>query len=211
MANTPEEVLSKLLPFLSHVHPIFEASTQEATIDEFTSKGEEEIEGCHHSSAIRIRVRRQLKNKPPDLQYDIEPLNNNGLEVWHLGHNIKFLKGVNGKPPAPGKSEIRKAFYQQPLPLDGDHCTAERLVVIYNVAADGTFLGLDLACPKDVVSDYSIPELHWSIPVPHPATLQKPDDKYAQPADELNEIRRADERDEDDQDMSKDETGTDKK
>lgn len=209
MANTPEEILSKLLAFLSHVYPMFEAATAEATVDEFTSKGEEEIEGCHHSSAIRIRVRRLLKNKPSHLNYDIEPLNNNGLEVWHLEHNIKFFKGVNGKPPAPGKSENRKAFYQQPL--FGDHFRAEKLVVIYNVAADGTFLGLDLACPKDITTDYGIPELHWSIPVPHPATLKRADEKYAQPADELNEIRRADERDEDDLDISKDETGTDKK
>lgn len=210
MANTPEEILSKLLAFLSHVYPMFEAATAEATVDEFTSKGDEEIEGCHHSSAIRIRVRRALKNKPPNLKYDIEPLNNNGLEVWHLGHNIKFLKGVNGHPPAPGKSENRKAFYQQPLPLFDDYFT-ERLVVVVNVAKDGTFLGLDLACPKDVTSDYGIPECHWSIPIPHPATLKRADEKYAQPADELNEIRRADERDEDDLDISKDETGTDKK
>jgi hypothetical protein len=207
MANTPEEILSKLQPLLSHVYPMFEAATLEATIDEFTSKGDTDIEGCHHSSAIRIRVRRALKNKPPHLKYDIEPLVNNGLEVSHLGHIIKFYKGVNGSPPAPGKSESRKAFYQQPL--FGDHFRAANLVVIYNVASDGTFLGLDLACPKDVVSDYAIPELHWSIPVPHPATLQRVDEKYEQPPDELNEIRRADEKDEDD--LGLDETGTNKK
>ncbi|HBB95553.1 MAG TPA: hypothetical protein DC054_09190 [Blastocatellia bacterium] len=209
MANTPEETLSKLQPFLSHIYPMFEAAVSEATVEEFTSKGYEDIDGCHHSSAIRIRVRRLLDNKPSHLKYDTEPLNNNGLEVWHKGHNIKFFKGVNGRPPAPGKSEKRKAFYQQPL--FGDHFRAEKLVGIYNVAGDGTFMGLDLACPKDITSEYGIPELHWSIPVPHPATLQTADAKYQQSPDELTEIRRAEQRDEDDLDISKDGTGTDKK
>lgn len=207
--NAPEEILSKLQPLLSHMYPMFEAAVSEATIEEFTSKGDEGIEGCHHSSAIRIRIRRALKTKPPHLKYDIEPLCNNGLEVAHLGHIIKFYKGVNGHLPAPGKSENRKAFYQQPL--FGDHFRAERLVVIYNVAGDGAFNGLDLACPKDVASDYAIPELHWSIPVPHPATLREADAQYQQKPDELTEIRRADEDEEDDLNISKDETGTDTK
>ena len=78
------------------------------------------------------------------------------------------------------------------------------MVVIYKVARDGTFIGLDLACPKGVLSDYEPPELYWSIPVPHPATVQSSEIKYEQQPDDL-EIRRED--DVDDLDISLD--GTD--
>lgn len=205
--DAPEFTLAELLPFLLHAHKIFEVAIPEATLEEFTSKGEEEIEGCHHASAIRIRARRGFRNKPPNLDYTIRPLSFNGLEMLYKGRTIKFYKGVNGRPPACGKSDTRKAFYQQTLfGSVNDLFPAHKLVVIYNVARDGTFLGLDLACPKGVVSDYEPPELHWSIPVPHPATVHKSDIKYEQKPDDLDEIRRDDE-EIDDLDISRD--GTD--
>jgi hypothetical protein len=206
MPDTPENVLENLLSLLSHVYPIFEAAVAEATYDEFVSKGVKDIEGCHHSSAVRIRVKRALAVKPDGLQYEVEPLNFNGLEVFHKGYDIKFLKGVNGHPPACGASVSRKGFYQQPL--FGDELSYLRLVVIYRVASEGSFLGMDLAAPKDVVFDNAPPELHWSIPIPHPSTLQQVDQPYEQPPDELDEIVSASD-DEDDLDISLD--GTDNK
>lgn len=208
MPDTPEDVLNNLLPLLSHLYPIFEAAVAGATFDEFTSKGELVIEGCHHSSAVRIRVRRALAVIPDGLSYEVEPLNFNGLEVFYEGYDIKFLKGVNGHPPACGASAARKGFYQQPLPLfDEVEFTFERLVVIYRVATDGSFLGMDLAAPKGVVSDNAPPELHWSIPIPHPSTLQHVEQPYEQPPDELDEITSASDDDESDLDISLD--GTD--
>jgi hypothetical protein len=207
MPDTPEAILAELLPFLSHVYPIFEAAVSEATFDEFTSKGETVIEGCHHSSAIRIRVRRALVEKPDGLEYEIEPLNFNGLEVYHQGYDVKFYKAVNGHPPACGTSDARRDFYQQPLfGEDDDGILNQRLVVIYRVASDGSFLGMDLACPKDVVSDFAPPELHWSITVPHPGTLLNAAHRYEAPPDELDEITATDE-DETDLDITRD--GTD--
>lgn len=204
--NTPEAVLAELLPFLLHAHRIYEVAVPEATLDEFTSKGEEEIEGCHHSSAVRIRVKRGFKNKPPGLEYSMRSLNNNGIEVFHKGHAIKFYKGVNGQPPACGQSEAKRSFYQQSLLGEiYEGLLARRLVVIYRVAKDGTLLGLDLACPKGVLSDYEPPELYWSIPVPHPATIQSGTTPYAPSPDDLN-IQREDE-DEGDLDISLDGTG----
>jgi len=199
--NTPEAVLAQLLPFLLHAHRIYEVVVPEATFDEFTSKGETELEGCHHSSAVRIRVKRGFKIKPQGLDYFMRPLSNNGIEVFYKRHRIKFYKGANGQPPACGKSEAKKAFYQQSLlGEDYERYLSRRLVVIYKVARDGTFIGLDLACPKGVLSDYEPPELYWSIPVPHPATVQSSEVKYEQKPDDL-EIRREDD-DVDDLDIS---------
>ena len=193
LPNTPEAVLAHLLPFLLFAHKVFEVAVPEATLDEFVSKGVEEIEGCHHSSAIRIRVRRGLSDKPPDLEYLMRDLTNNGLEIFYKEHTIKFFKGVNGQPPPCGKSDTRKAFYQQSLfGVLHESFLARNLLVIYNVAKDGTFLGLDLACPKGVVSDYAPPELHWSVPVPHPATIQGSEAEYEQLPDDLD-IKRDDE------------------
>lgn len=205
MPDTPEIVLNNVLPLLSHVYPIFEDAVASATYDEFTSKGEPVIEGCHHSSAVRIRVRRALAQQPDGLSYEVEPLNFNGLEVFYSGYDIKFLKAVNGHPPACGASGARRAFYQQSLFGDTE-ADYQRLVVIYRVASDGSFLGMDLAAPKGVVSDNAPPEIHWSIPIPHPSTLQHVEQPYEQPPDELDEITSIDE-DEDDLDISLD--GTD--
>lgn len=202
MSNTPETVLSELLPLLSYMYPMFEAAVAGATYDEFTSKGETLIEGCHHSSAIRIRVKRALADKPDGLNYEVEPLNFNGLEIFYKNYDVKFLKAVNGHPPAPGTSASRRDFYQQEL---FDAIVSQKLVVIYRVASDGSFLGMDLACPKDVVSDFAPPELHWLITIPHPSTLHSATQGYEPSPDDL-EITSADE-DIDDLDISLDGTG----
>jgi hypothetical protein len=64
---------------------------------------------------------------------------------------------------------------------------------------------MDLACPKDVVSDYAPPELHWSISIPHPATLHSVGHNYELLPDELDEITTPE--DEDDLDIPLDGTG----
>ena len=48
-----------------------------------------------------------------------------------------------------------------------------------------------------MISDYAPPELYWSIPVPHPATVQSSELKYNERPDELEDIKHADEDDED--------------
>jgi hypothetical protein len=191
---------------MNHVYPIFEDAVASATYDEFTAKGEDVIEGCHHSSAVRIRVRRALALPAPSgLSYEVEPLNFSGLEVLYEGYDIKFLKSDNGNPPACGASGARRAFYQQSLFGDSEE-DYKRLVVIYRVASDGSFLGMDLAAPKGVISDNAPPQVHWSIPIPHPSTLQNTEQPYEQPPDELDEITSLGE-DEDDLDISLDGTG----
>jgi hypothetical protein len=204
---TPEEVLTKLWPFLSYAYRIYEAVVPEATFEEFISKGETEVEGCHHSSAVRIRVKRALKQRPSDLNFIAIPLANNGIEVHYLGHLIKFYKGVNGHPPPCGDSEAKRDFYQQSF-LDDDALYARKLVVICTVTKDGTFVGLDLACPKGVVTDSTPPECHWLIAIPHPATGFKVDSPYEDPADDLD-IKRDQDEEEDDLDIRR--KGTDDK
>src|ERR1043165_6033532 len=184
MTSKPEDVLAKLWPFLSYAYKIYEAVVPEATIEEFSSKGENEIEGCHHSSAVRIRVRRALKQRPPDLHFTTTPLANNGIEVRYLGHLIKFYKGVNGHPPPCGDSEAKRDFYQQSF-LDDDTLYARKLVVICSVTKEGAFAGLDLACPKGIVTDFTPPECHWSIQIPHPATGLKVQTPYEEPVGDL--------------------------
>jgi len=205
MPSKPEDVLSKLWPLLSYSYRIYEALVAEATFEEFTTKGEIEIEGCHHSSAVRIRVRRALKQRPSDLPFTTIPLANNGIEIHYLGHRIKFYKGVNGHPPPCGDSEAKRAFYQQSF-LDEDELHAQNLVVICNVSKDGSFLGLDLACPKGVVTDSTPPQCYWSIPIPHPATDLPASESYDVPQDDLDIKHPGEE--EDDLDIKKRE-GTD--
>jgi len=197
MPFKPEDVLAKLLPFLSYAYKIYEAAVHEATFEEFISKGETEIEGCHHSSAVRIRVKRALRWRPPDLHFVAIPLAFNGIEVHHQGHQIKFYKGVNGHPPPCGDSDAKRAFYHQPFPEieNDDEIHARRLVVICNVSKDGSFLGLELACPKGVVTDFAPPECYWSIPIPHPATDLPAIESYDVPPDDLDIKRPGEEED----------------
>lgn len=204
--NTPEAALAELLPLLKVAHRIYEEVIPQV-VEEFTSK-KEAIEPFHFASAVRYKARMLfIKNKTPELDYIVLDLLNNGIEVVYKGRNIKFYKGVNGQVPACGQSGSRKAFYQQSLFASiYQDFLAHNLVVIYNVTRDGTFLGLDLASPKGVSSDYEPPQLDWSIPVPHPATMQGMENKYDKKPDDLNEIKRPDE-DEGDLDISLD--GTD--
>lgn len=194
--DAPETMLNELIEFLSHAYKIYDESVAEATFQEFTSK-DEEIEPFHHASCVRFRARRRLsKNKPRGLEYDMRPLSNNGVYAIYKGRSIRFYKGVDGRAPACGTSEAKKAFYQQSffdLPT--------KLVVIYNVTKDGSLLGLDLINPKGVVKDFEAPEVHWSIPVPHPATLQSGTTPYAPTPDEMDkDIKRRE--DEDDLDIT---------
>ena len=202
--NAPEFVLNQHLDFLSHAYRIYEEAVSEATYEEFTSK-DEEIEPFHHASCVRFRAKCCLsKNKPRGLEYEMRPLLNNGVEAVHNGRSIKFYKGVDGRAPACGSSQAKKAFYQQPL-FGFD--IPSKLVVIYNVTRDGLLLGLDLINPKGVVEDFAAPEVHWSIPVPHPATLQSGTAPYAPRPDELDkDIRRSGDEDEGDLDISLDGT-----
>lgn len=207
--DTPEAVLAELLPFLLHAYRIFDEAVPEATLEEFTSKGDEVIEPIHHSSATRIRAKRRfISNKPSEMDYTVGDLLNNGLEFVYNGRVIKFLKGRDGQPPPCGKSRQRRAFYQHTLfGKSYEQEIAKELVVIYNVTRDGVFLGLDLACTKGVISDYEAPELHWSIPVPHPATVQATGNPYESQPDDLDEEIKRDDEDEGDLDISLD--GTD--
>jgi hypothetical protein len=132
------------------------------------------------------------------------PRLNNGIEALFKGRSIKFYKGANGLPPACGTSQAKKSFYQQPLIEDA---FAAKLVAIYNITKDGVLLGLELACPKGVVKDFETPEVHWSIPVPHPATTQSTENRYERGPDDLNDIKRKDDEDEGDLDISLGEAG----
>lgn len=201
--NAPEAVLAAHLDFLAHAYRIYEEAVSEATYQEFTSK-DEEIEPFHHASSVRFRTKCRLsKNKPVGLEYEMRALLNNGVETFHNGRSIKFYKGVDGRAPACGTSHTKKAFYQQPL-FGFD--LPSKLVVIYNVTKDGLLLGLDLINPKGVVEDFKSPEAHWSIPVPHPATLQSGTAPYSPQPDDLGKDIRRDDRDEDDLDISLDGT-----
>lgn len=197
--NAPESILDDHIDFLAHAYKIYEEAVSEATYQEFTSK-DEEIEPCHHASCVRFRARCRLnKNKPNGLEYEMRSLLNNGVEAVHKGRSIKFYKGVDGRAPSCGNSETKKAFYQQPL---FGFELPRKLVVIYNVTKDGHLLGLDLINPKGVVEDFQAPEVHWSIPVPHPATLQSGITPYAPTPDEMDKDIKRKEDDEDDLDIT---------
>jgi len=200
--NAPETILNELIDFLSHAYKVYEESVAEATFEEFTSK-DEEIEPFHHASCVRFRIRRRLsKNKPPGLEYQMRPLSNNGVYAIYKERSIRFYKGVDGHAPACGTSQAKKDFYQQTL-FD----LPTKLVVIYNVTKDGLLLGLDLINPKGVVKDFETPQVHWSISIPHPATMQSGASPYAPQPDDLNKEIRRDDSDEDDLDISLDGNG----
>lgn len=198
-------ILSKLLDLLVFSHKIFDEAVAE-TLEEFAAK-KEEIDPSHYSNSVRYNAKRRFaKLKPPDIAYELKSLANNGIEVAYKGHTIKYYKGVDGLPPAAGQSKTRKAFYTKSL-FGDDHEAdiARELVVIWNVTQkERYFLGLDLTCPIGVVDEYEPPQLHWSEPVPHPATVQEVSIKYDPKPDELDDIKRNE--DEDDLGISKDGT-----
>lgn len=143
--------------------------------------GEKDVEIEPHlaASIVRHEAARHIDKKISEVPgLSREPLPNCGLHVQYEAYGIKILKSDEGDVPSPGVSKTKQSYYQQTITgwaeLVGEkEFGYANLIIVWDVSPSYLMMGLTLAHPKDV-GDYRSAELHWKIPVPHPADMPRP-------------------------------------
>jgi hypothetical protein len=115
---------------------------------------------------VRLHARNYLKKKGFDA-LEVERVNLCGLSLKLPNYYIKMWKAADDGLPAPGHSEPKQEFYQQPLfPNDGENPLPLHLIVIWNVDSQKNLSSLWLICPKN--GDERSAEAHWCVKIPDP-------------------------------------------
>jgi hypothetical protein len=161
---SPEETLADLGWFHPEIHRAFEHGAFKAK-NHFETENIE-IDSSAFSTLVRLHARDYLKKKGFDT-LEVEHVNLCGLSLKLPNYYIKMWKAVDDGLPAPGHSEPKQEFYQQPLfPNDGENPLPLHLIVIWNVDSQKNLSSLWLICPKN--GDERSAEAHWCVKIPDP-------------------------------------------
>ena len=143
---SPEETLADLGWFHPEIHRAFEHGAFKAK-NHFDTENIE-IDSSAFSTLVRLHARDYLKKKGFDA-LEVEHVNLCGLSLKLPNYYIKMWKAVDDGLPAPGHSEPKQEFYQQPLfPNDGENPLPLHLIVIWNVDSQKNLSSLWLICPQ---------------------------------------------------------------
>lgn len=163
---SPEETLADLTWFHPEIHRAFEHGVFKAK-NHFDTENIE-LDSSAFSTLIRLHARDYLKKKGFDA-VEIEHVNLCGLSLKLPNYYIKMWKAADDGLPAPGYSEPKQEFYQQPLfPHDGENPMPLHLVVIWNLDSQKNLSSLWLVCPKN--GDERSAEAHWCVRIPDPSS-----------------------------------------
>ena len=175
----PEEVMPELSSVLKVIHTAIEHGTMRAS--EFFDEKDVEIDRFLAPCLVRYFAKKYLESEGHEVSaetesdFNLQPLPNNGLCLQHGRYRMRILKSDNGDPPVPGHSISRQGFYQQ-LPLllatsEGIEVQEEilNLIVLWEIARPYTLSSLCLVCPKNGKDTKASVEIHWQVPIQHPA------------------------------------------
>ena len=163
---SPEETLADLNWFHPEIYRAFEHGVFKAK-NHFDTENID-LDSSAFSTLVRLHARDCLKKKGFDA-VDIEKVNLCGLSLKLPQYHIKMWKAVDDGLPAPGHSEPKQEFYQQPLfPNDGQNCLPLHLIVIWNVNSQKHLSNVWLICPKN--GDEKSAEAHWCVRIPDPTS-----------------------------------------
>jgi hypothetical protein len=164
---SPEETLADLNWFHPEIYRAFEHGVFKAR-NHFETENIEP-DSSAFSTLVRLHARNYLKKKGFDA-LEVEHVNLCGLSLKLPKYYIKMWKAVDDGLPAPGHSEPKQEFYQQPLfPNDGENPLPLHLIVIWNVDSQKLLSSLWLICPKN--GDEKSAEAHWCVRIPDPTAL----------------------------------------
>lgn len=170
-----EEVLKELSALIPIIDAALEAGSQEAK--EFFEFRNRPVDACLAPDILRWRAKHYLDEAGHAAEFEREGLSNNGLSVVYKTYNIRIRKAVNGTAPVPGPSKILQGFYGQAqlsfqFPDDEPKQEVDllNLLFLWSSTADYSLRGdMILACPKSGALTRESVQLHWEVPVPHPA------------------------------------------
>jgi hypothetical protein len=175
----PDAVLVRLKPLTLILYRAVEAGIAES-LDFFSSR-EQPIDACLQPNLVRWKAKQVLDeaghlatleddNVVPlaSLQFARLPIANNGLQLSYANLLLRVLKADGGGVPLAGASKARQRFYHQ-LSLLGDAVDVLKLLVLWDVDGAGLNGELLLVCPKRGAETKDSLEVHWMVPIPHPA------------------------------------------
>ena len=172
----PERVVAELLPVLRVLYAAIEAGIFRTV--EFFADEEAAIDANLAPNLVRYHAKQYLDdaNSPliDDVEIERQELGNNGLLIKYGPHLLRVLKSDNGRVPVPGASQLKRDYYQQPLPFiamaDPEAKVPPlKLIVLWDATPlTYAFQGIDLALPMSGGEDRASVRCHWQQQVDVP-------------------------------------------
>lgn len=179
-----EQILGHVGPVVPLLHDAAEDATQKARgyFDGLSLTDAEQRDPYLYAHLVRYHVGRFLDAHGQDPQMDKRWLANSGVAFRYGWTDIRFLKSLAGRLPAPGRSMVKRAFYHQDIstPIwDFDAENARSLVLVNLVITwDVDYLGnlyqLVAYSPSAGGLSQDSVRWHWAQPLAHPATTYAP-------------------------------------
>lgn len=159
-------VLEEIRVIAPYVYAALERAIAESTA--FFSDGET-VDPFLFPNLVRYYAHKYLEDAPKEVDgFLVERLSNNGIFLKFGGYLIRVWKADEGQLPAPGNSDGRLNFFEQPELFPGMRLL--KLAIIWDTTSKGTLRNLMLVCPKgDGNPSSEIGQAHWQIEIPHPA------------------------------------------
>lgn len=207
----PEDHRDFLLSFLHALYRIIEEAIPETQA--WFEDRNEPIEPFQFAHTVRYKIKMGIqKLEPSDFKVSMKYLPNNGLEInferASRKYCIKIYKGVHGMLPAPGHSESKKRFWEQGTLFAEENLAIYNVAIIWNVDFYYSLTDLQLVRPALIGSEQRIGQQLWSLPISHPAEMMTLPESDSTSQDETDLDSYDQREDDDDLDISKDDTGT---
>lgn len=184
MANIPQpdEVVPELKSVLRAIHSSLEHGTMRAR--EFFENEDEGQFVDRYLAPCLVRywaknylqsAGHEVSSEEDTADYNMQRLPNNGLCLQYGRYRLRILKSDNGEPPVPGQSLSRQQFYQQLSLLlvssDGVEIQDDvlNLLVLWEISSPYQLSSLCLVCPRNGKDTRASVEIHWQVPIEHPA------------------------------------------
>lgn len=151
--------------------------------DGHATDGEHAYEVFTGASLTRYWVCRYLQERGQSASFDQLWLPNNGVALRAGVLDIRCLKSRDGRPPRPGSSRAKRAFYNQAIMdelfFEVDAGAAEvNLLVTWTTDANGVLVRMDVHSPAFATSDRVT--TYWSDPLLSPVEsfMPEPEPEY---------------------------------
>jgi hypothetical protein len=174
----PEAVLARLRPLVPLLYRAVEAGIGESL--SFFGMREQPICSVLQPNLVRWKAKQILDEAghmtrleednvtPIGLRFERIPIANNGLQLSFNNLFLRILKADGGGVPLAGSSRARQIYYHQ-LALFGEAVDLLKLLVLWDADGAGLAGELVLVCPKRSAETRDSLEVHWMVPIPHPA------------------------------------------
>ena len=188
--NTPskEQALAELFPLTALLYEAFPEIAENIVLPYFFDR-QREVDERLATDMFRYEMKHVLNSRGVDVDLDDEDMGqefqsevdlnwlpNNGIEGTYKGWRFKLLRSRNGSVPPPGRSERRKLYYAQQLPLAGFENPVKsqyrpNLVILWDFERPYKQVTINLAMPKESTGAFGAVQCHFNDVVRHPAEV----------------------------------------